>query len=446
MQIKSYFKNIAKAVFKGAPNYGVGWQMMTQGLFSWGLNGSQAYMNKIFYSATNIMVLKLTETPMVFSIKKTKSNTDKFYSKTLTNEARKAYKALNLQEVEEHPLNLLFDNPNKYQSGIELLEDFWHNYTFGDGYLFFEGLGELSRNTKPVAVHSLARSRVMAVQSTDNFNAISHYTYTTWNGNQIRIEKENILHLKHWNPNIGDLKGLGVDVIAGMDISLNNANNEMQGASFKNGGRGTLMSSDSSISADGEKINKMSKEQTQDLKDTVERDMQGIKNYKRIHFTNGYVNVQQFGDTLVENDALNAEDKQWRNIYTIVGVPFVLSPAASNVSENSIIAGYKAFVTNLIISELRKFDQKLTAKIQQWYPYIIATHDLTEFTELAPDLKLMKEVYGSPLLYEDERRSIFGYDDLPNNQGKIILVPSGLITLDDLIDSSVQDDSNADAL
>lgn len=454
MQAKQYLKNVAKAVLEPVvkslggsfPNYGAGLSLMSQRIFSWGGDNMHSYGNKIFYSATNILVLKLTEVPILFSQKKTKNRTDKFYSKTISNEDRKAFKALNLVELEDHELNKLFENPNSYQSGVELMEDFWHNYTFGDGYLFFEDLGDASRNKKPFRLHSLARGRVMPMRSTDDYDNILEYRFTTWNGRQITIPKSNMLHMKHWNPNIGDMRGLGVDVIAARDISLNNANNEMQGASFTNGGRGTILSSDIHVDSQGGVTEKMTADQMEVLRETVEQDYTGVRNYKKIHFSNGYVNVQQFGDTLVENDAIKAEDSQWRNIFAIVGIPWALCPAASSASENSVIAGFKTLVTNLIISELRKFDQKLTQKIQPWYGNIVANHDLTEFTELAPDLKLMKDVYGSPLLSEDERRSIFGYDELPNGQGKIILVPSGMITLEDVLNTEETDDSGINML
>jgi len=456
MQIKQYVKNVGKAVLEPvikslgyiAPNFGTGLSMMSQRIFSWGLDGNQAYSNKIFYSATNILVRKLTEAPIMFSKKKPQSSAklEKFYSKSISNENRKAFKALNLVELEDHELNKLFDDPNGYQSGIEMMEDFWHNYGFGDGYLFFEDLGETSRNKKPYRVHSLPRSKVMPIRSYDKHDRILEYRFTAWNGDQFIIPKSNLLHLPHWNPNIGEMRGLGVDVISSMDISLNNANNEMQGASFTNGGRGTILSSDIILDKDGEAVEKMTAPQMEVLKQSVERDYQGIRNYKKIHFSNGYVNVQQFGDTLVENDAIKAEDGQWKSIFTIVGVPWALSPAASSVSENSIIVGYKSLVTNLVISELRKFDQKLNQKIQQWWPEIIACHDLTEFSELAPDLKLMKEVYGSPLLRNDELRAVFGYDEIGGDAGKAILVPSGLITLDDLLATDDVDDSETTTL
>lgn len=229
MQKDSYLKSVAKAVFapvvktlyNGFPNYGLGMSMVTGGLFSWGLNSNAAYVNKIYYSATNIFVGKLTEAPIIFSKKKTSaSKFDRFYSKAISNEKREALKRLALTEVEDHELNKLFDSPNTYQSGIEMMEDFWHNYCAGDGFLFFEDLGELSRNTKPIRVHSLNRDRVTAIRSTDRYDLILEYRYTAWNGDWIVIPKEKLLHLKHWNPNLGDLKGLGVDVIASMDISL----------------------------------------------------------------------------------------------------------------------------------------------------------------------------------------------------------------------------------
>jgi len=255
-----------------------------------------------------------------------------------------------------------------------------------------------------------------------------------------------MLHLKHWNPNIGSLKGLGVDEVAALDINLSNQNNIAQGAAFANGGRGTLFSSDILTGQDGDVTEKMTAEQMTALRDSHERLFAGAQNNRRQYWTNGYVNATNFGDTLAEMELIEAEDASWKNIFTIVGVPWALSPAASSVSENSIIIGFKSLVTNTAIPELRKFDQKLNQKIQQWWPEIIACHDLTEFSELAPDLKLMKEVYGQPLLTINEQRSVFGWDDIKGDNGKQILVTSGMLSLEDVLDGEMQVDPNADSL
>ena len=86
MQAKQYLKNIAKAVLSPVvkslggsfPNYGAGLSLISQRVFSWGADNMQAYGNKIFYSATNILVLKLTEVPITFNQKKTKVKDLKF--------------------------------------------------------------------------------------------------------------------------------------------------------------------------------------------------------------------------------------------------------------------------------------------------------------------------------------------------------------------------------
>jgi len=43
----------------------------------------------------------------------------------------------------------------------------------------------------------------------------------------------------------------------------------------------------------------------------------------------------------------------------------------------------------------------------------------------------MAQVYGKPLLTENERRALFNYDEIPN--GEVILVPTGYETLDTLL-------------
>ena len=453
MEIKQYFKSVASAVMAPVvkslsntfPAYGAGFTMMMGGTFNMlGIGNKAAYSNKIFYTASNIFVRKITEAPIIFSEEKNKAAARKFaskyYSKSISNEDRAFIKAAVLTELENHELNDMFD-----RLGIEGMEDFWYNYNHGDGFLFFETLDpEFSRSTKPVAVHSLNRDRVTPVQSGERFETISHYLYTTNNGTQIRIDKDNMLHLKHWNPNHGDLKGLGVDLIANPDISLNTANTTAQGAAFENGGRGTLFSSTVDITSEGKRVGKMTVQEMADLKKTVLEDMSGARNNRRQKFTNNDVKVTPYGDTLAEMELVESEKSNWLNIFAIMGLPWALSPVGSMASENSVIVGYKSLVTNLCISELRKFDQKLSQKIGKWWPGVIGAHDLTEYSELAPDLKLMKETFGAPLLRVDEVRKMYRFDEIGGDEGNAILVPSGFMLLKDVISDEFAGTPNPD--
>lgn len=454
MQIKEAWKVLfsksASSFSAAYPNLGAALPLVFGKEFKYNLSGYSAYNNKIFYSASNLLVTKLTETPIMFSKREanTEKSIDRFYSKAIANEKRQFIKAQALTEVENHPLNDLFDDPNDYASGIELMEDFWHNFNFGDGYLFFE-LNEIGRNTgKPVHVHSLCRDRMEPVKSNDRFNAIAYYNYTCLNGVVIPIQPNVVLHLKQWNPVPLQLKGLGVDQIVSKDVSLSESNMLAQGAAFANGGRGTLFSSDADMTTEGRMVDKMTAQQAASLKETILKDFAGAQNNRRLHFTNGKVEVQSYGDTLAEMELVAAGTSNWEHIYATMGIPDVLCPTTKASTESNVKAGYKALVTNNIISKLRKFDQKLLKITKQWYPDIVPCHDLTEFSELAPDLELMAKVYGQPLLTNNERRAIFNYDELDEG-GDVILIPSGFMKLEDIMDAdldSVPNPNSANAV
>lgn len=448
MQVKQYIKSVAsvvlgpviKSLSNAYPKWGAGWSMLSGNRFSWLVSGSEAYNNKIFYSGVNILVRKLTEVPITFSKAKgsaiSSRKIDKLYSKSLSNERRAHLKAVTLQELpDEHPLNMLFDNPNSFQSRIELMKDFWYNHALGDGFLYFPGLGGLSRDKMPKTCYSLSRFRVNPVQSSDKFNPIAYYEYTALDGTMLRIEPSEMLHLKQWNPNLGQLKGLGVDVVASMDIALNNANNTAQGAGYVNGGRGVAFSSKVDVnSTTGKVAGKMTVEQIQKIEKTVQEDMSGAMNNQRRVFTNGELVVTPYGDTIAEMELIKAEENNWKSIFALLGIPWSLAPITTAATDNNIAAGYKALVTNLIISLLREFDSKLTKLARTWEAGVVAMHDLTEFTELAPDLERMAKIYGRPPVTVNEHRSVFGHDELADKEiGEAILVASGQIRIQDLV-------------
>src|SRR5690606_27169043 len=156
-----------------------------------------------------------------------------------------------------------------------------------------------------------------------------------------------------------------------------------------------------------------------DLQGKVDRDMSGAHNNGRKHFTNGEVVVTPYGDSIAEMQLIDAEPNNWLSVYTAMGIPWSLGPIVKAATENNVDAGHKALVTNLIVALERKFDQKLNAITNKWYPGVIALHDLTDFNELAPDLELISKVYARSniSLTEDERRVLLNYDKLGGDIG-----------------------------
>lgn len=445
MQVKQYIKGVAKAVLDPVvkslggsfPALGAGMYMTFGNTFRYNWNGMTAYNNKIYYAAQNLLVNKLIETPVIFNKRLTKDTSRKllsYYSAAKTNEQRKAIKETSFEEQENHPLNELFEKGNSYQSPMEIFQDFWHNYGFGDGYLWFETIGNgLSRNTTPIAIHSLNKLRVNIMPSYTESDGIAYYKYTTRNGRAIDIPKDQIFHLKKWNPQSQSLLGFDPSQVVAAQLALDLESEKAQGAAYVNGGRGTMFSSDITLDKDGEIVEKMTAEQMDTLKDEIESDFKGTQNYRRMHYTNGYVNAQNFGDTMAEMEISKTNVQQWEFTYATLGIPDVLCPTTKASTESNVQAGYKALVTNTIVPMLRLFDSGLTKVIQKWYPGIVAIHDITEFNELAPDLKLMMEVYGKPKLRVDEGRKIFGYDKIGGEIGNAILVDSGQVRIEDIV-------------
>lgn len=428
--------------------------LLLNGGFSWGFRTKNSqltlgYQNKIVYAVVNVLVRKLVEVPIIVS--KVKSQKDlarvKTYSFNKGNHDGKFHKymAKALDELEDHDLITLLDEPNDYQTGIELREAFWMNYELsGDGYLFVETAGEGRREGKPVFLHALNADRVVPYRSGGDWRTpIDYYTYTTWNGEQITIRPEQLMHMSKWSPFDPIKGGLSPQDALGSTIEKNNQNAIAQGAAFRNGSTGTIIGSDS-IVADGKQYFKLSKEAVADIKETTQRDWAGSSNSLKTHVTNGHVTVQKLGDTLIDLNAINANKEDVQFIAAGYGMSAILVGDMSGGTDSNVAAAYKALVTNVVVPELRKFDMKFRRFMRNWYAgeKLDVSHDLTEFTELAPDLKLMKEVYGMPNISEDERRKIFNFDEMPNGIGKAILVPSGLQTIESILEPELEIDPN----
>lgn len=442
MQIK---QAIARFALKAlGPQYTAGLMYSLGGItFRWGLaDDTAAYNNKIVYSALNIIVPKLVEsTILVASKTRNAKAANKYYSKTATNEWRAMYQAKAFKELEQHPLIDLMETPNGYQTGLEMWETFWFNYCLGDGYIIPEFPGEESRKSgQPIHLHAINRNRVTPVTDlTRPYNPVAYYRVQLYNGTYIDIAPDRIFHLKRWNPDGSSGRGYDTVKSAEKNISKNEQNQVAQGTAFVNGGRGVMFSSDMGVNTQtGTEYEKMTAEQMAALKQTVERDYAGAMNNRRMHFTNGYVNVQNYGDTLAEMQLIESEKSDWRDIFAVFGIPVSLGPTGEALTDNNLAAQMKRLVTESVIPQLKKFDMKFNAFISGWYPSpVVVYHDLTEFEELAPNMKLLKDIFGDvPWLTFDEVRRLFKYDETNLPYMKEFYIRAGYVTVKSISEPS----------
>lgn len=431
--------------FPGGLNYQLG------NTFTWmGWNKTAqlqgGYGNKIVYAYANVIVTKEIEVPLtVYDVinerEARKLHTFQFGGDRNNKGAYNLLELKALRERENHPFIKLIDNPNGYQTGLDLMEAFWFNYEIsGDGYLWARRLTEGRNAGQPAKLYCLPSNLVMPIRSSADLEApITAYQFTSWWGEVHIIPPEDILHLAKWSPFDPILGGYSPLVPGAKTIATNEANQEAQGRAFQNGSTGIIIHSDVGGKDGDTAYDKLTEEQVRKIESTLEKKYKGAINNQQTHVTNGYVGVVKLGDTLADLKLCEAEIANWKDGGALFGVNPILVGDMKGGTENNVQAAYKALVINNVIPKLRKFDAALRKWIELWYPgqSIMVKCDVKKFTEISPDQKLMKEVFGDADWVDlNEKRALIA--DLPEKAeyNGVTLVSGGKKTLDQVKDGN----------
>lgn len=395
------------------------------------------YSNKVVFAVANVLVTKLLEAPLLVSKVTDAKHANRYMTtKSLNPERLFISKQLGLEEQTEHPLVELLDAPNDYQSGIELRRAFWFNKVLsGTGVLWVERHGDLARGGiagTPKAIHCLPTYMVKAVTTGDWKSPIKHFEFTV-DGKTHVLSKNDVLMSTNWSPDSMFLGWSPFKSIGGV-VAKNNLNDKAQEAAFINGGTGILFSSDTVTDGVGGVSDKMSPEQMEALKKVITEEYAGASNNKRMHFTNGFVTVQSFGDTLADLKLIEASESEIKGVCAGFGVsPILIGEGGSN-TESNVVQAYKSLVTNNVVPKLREFDQKFNVWSKGWYksaPVFVA-HDITEYAELMPNMELVNKVYGSnPAVTLNEFRKLLGFDTKKDPLYEKSYIQSGFVPLED---------------
>lgn len=404
------------------------------------------YANKIVYAYANVSITKLTEVPMTVYDVIDDREARKLERFNFGGDRNKAgiYNIIEmkaLKEIQNHPLIKLLDNPNPYQTGIEMMWAFWANYEIsGDGYLWAQRLTEGRDKGQPVYLHCLPSNLVKPIRQFTDVNApIQYYQFTTWWGQIYQIPLEDILHLPKWSPFDPVLGGYSPLVPGAKMVSTNEANQEAQGAAFVNGSTGIIIHSDVGGNTDADSFDKLTDDQIRKINETLEMKWNGSINNRKTHVTNGFVDVKKLGDTLAELQLCEQEKSNWRDGGALFNISPILVGDMSGGTENNVAAAYKALVINNTIPKLRQLDASFKKWIAAWYPgqSIIIKSDVKKFTEISPDQKLMKDVFGdADWVDQNEKRMLIA--DLPEKPEYVgvTLVGSTKKTLEQIIDGN----------
>lgn len=341
------------------------------------------------------------------------------------------YKAKALTEIESHPLLDLLNKPNSYQTRMQFLEDVFGFYNTLGECIIYADIPTIGRNAgKPIALYSLPPHEVEIIYSNDFRNPIKHYIVYL-DGKALTVEPHRILHIKKWNP-LYNYAGGGLHAIAPIEVGRNiinreKANQTAQTRAYINGGRAYLISAEQPTGDD----EVMTQEQLDTLNDRIKEKIQGPANYMNIQATSASVKVHNIGDSVADMKLIEADKEDLKKTCSLFNVDPILLGQKDGAKYDNQEGAYKALVTQVVMPQHNDVTEALTL----WYvpmfmkgsgkKYILEA-DSAFYPELQPDVKLMREVYGTGHFSTNEFRSVIGWDVFKDPIADMMLHPTNI--------------------
>jgi len=351
-----------------------------------------------------------------------------------------------LDFAEDSDLARLLQNPNPNQTWTEFAEDCAGFYdTCGEVFIYGVGPGEDSKNYGKYTQLYAMPSHLVTLVTGDIENPVKGYKILL--GNQtIEIPFKDVCHMKMWNPfwdlNGNQLRGQS-PLLAGLRyLKKNDVGVHSSVKLLENRGAETIVSPNHPDSKYW-----LNPTQVTQTEEAIASKVNGSANRGKTVVSAMPLQATQLG---LSPQALQIIESMNDDVTTLCGLwgidPILLGRGTGTYSNQEIAR--KSLVVDIVIPYLNNFEQKLMNWLCPAYnksdgvKYVI-DFDTTVYSELQPDLKLMKEIYGMPSLTEDERRPLFNFDELGGDLGAAILVDQGKITLQDVImpqdDAAVKD-------
>lgn len=347
-----------------------------------------------------------------------------------------------LEFADQSELGKLLANPNPNQTWTEFAEDCAGFYdTCGEVFIYGVGPGEDSKNYGKYTELYAMPSHLVTLVTGDITNPVKGYKILL--GNQtIEIPFKDVCHMKMWNPywdlNGNQLRGQS-PLLAGLRyLKKNDIGIHSSVKLLENRGAETIVSPNHPDSKYW-----LNPGQVTSTEEAIQSKVNGAANRGKVVVSAMPLQATQLGLSPQALQIIESMNDDITVLCSLWGIDPILLGRGAGTYTNAPDAR-KALVVDVVIPYLNNFEQKLmnwlcpAFGMADGVKYVI-DFDTTVYSELQPDLKLMKEIYGMPSITEDERRPLFNFDELGGELGAAILVDQGKITLQDVI--STQDDA-----
>ena len=393
--------------------------------------------NPVIYSIVKQISDKIAAVPFyLYTIEKDKQKDFKRYKSFSTSnnlmsvEAFKC-KSSSMKEVDSHPIMNILDQPNPNQGWSDFVKEVvGYKLVTGNSYIY-GAKTEFGVNKDKIISLTALPAQLMNIVSSNN--QVEYYNLI---GNNQRLEKESILHLKYWNPDFSSSQNVyGMSPLrAGLKVmALNNEAYNAQGNVMANRGAYGM------LSATGD----ASPEQLQQLKDKFKNAETG-----EIMIVASELKWTQFGQPSAELQILESMSLNLRDLCNLYGFPSLLMGDDTQKTYSNYEQAVKSMVFNCVIPLITE----LRDNLNKWLvaPYSKADgkqyfidFDISVLPELATDMdKLIAQLDKQYWLTPNEKRAAVKYGTLPDPSMDKIYIPQNLMPIDEQsinIDTGNQD-------
>ena len=338
-------------------------------------------------------------------------------------------KEQSLEEIENHPINVLLKRPNSHQAFADLIEGmFTYRDIVGNSYLY----GATASGKEIASLHMLPGDQTKIIAGS-HMDPIKGYHFGgVYDG---ILEPEKVMHWKYfnpyWKPDGSWLYGMSPLVAAARVINNDNAGIDNQTSSFANEGVKGIVHGKNTQGVD------YSPEQIENIFKKWKRWTKRAQNGEgSVGFSNQELGFIKVGETPVDLGVMESRKFNKEILCNIFRIhPSLLSSDASTL--NNLTEARKALITISVLPDMDSFRDNLNGQLQRIYgEQYYVDYDLMAISELQDDLhKLAATLNTMSWVTENEKRVATDYDEYPNDLANVLYTDMGKLPMGSAIDT-----------
>ncbi len=435
--IKKLFGSTEKKGFSYSP--GMTWTFIG-GIWSPVEQNDSLYIDKAFKAIPIIqgMVSEIIDKasdapPQIMRIKNEKAASQYFQaSKNITSPngkvMMKALRTKAFEQLYDHPILDVFENPNPTMTGKELREaSMGYLLILGNAIEYNMSPDSGARRGVPRQIWSIPTPCVRPVFS-DNFRDPLKGYIISYMG-ETAIEKSKITHIKYFNPvssstaiqdtywGLSPLRSAHKIISQKLDADI------AQGTLFKNMSPAGMIVGNSQ-----EGYGELDEQEALNINSHFRKSHMGVYNAGDILVTPANVRWEEIGLSPIDLQLIEWNKDIERQIARLYKYPDEMLESGGVVANSEV--GVLKFIRNAVYPVISRFDKVRTKKLSEWYPddKLVYLSDLEYYPELQPDKKeLVAWMRNAGVFTQKEIRTALDYED--NYDENDTLVPVNFMPL-----------------